>query len=152
MADIVHRIGIDAPAPQVYKALATREGLAGWWTEEVTGESAPGGRIDFRFSRPNGDVIGGFVMQVAAHEAPRRVRWNCVEGPDDWVGTEIDFDLSEKDGHTTVLFGHRKWRETTEWTAHCSTKWATFLLSLRDFVQTGRGQPAPHDVRVDDWN
>jgi hypothetical protein len=35
---------------------------------------------------------------------------------------------------------------------HCSTKWATFLLSLKSLVETGRGAPAPNDVRIGDWH
>ena len=31
MVDIAHRVGIKAPASQVYQALATPEGVAAWW-------------------------------------------------------------------------------------------------------------------------
>ena len=31
-------------------------------------------------------------------------------------------------------------------------KWATFLLSLREYVQTGAGRPSPNDLKIDDWN
>jgi hypothetical protein len=31
---------------------------------------------------------------------------------------------------------------------HCSTKWATFLLSLRDVVEGRAGHPAPRDVKI----
>ncbi len=37
MADIRHRVGIAAPRERVYRALATREGLSGWWTRDVRG-------------------------------------------------------------------------------------------------------------------
>lgn len=42
MPDIRHRVGIKAPINQVYDAVATREGVAGWWTRDVDGESRPG--------------------------------------------------------------------------------------------------------------
>jgi hypothetical protein len=51
-----------------------------------------------------------------------------------------------------VLFGHRNWREPVEFMAHCSMKWAIFMLSLREFVETGRGSPAPNDIKIDNWN
>jgi len=51
-----------------------------------------------------------------------------------------------------VLFGHRNWREATESTYHCSMKWATFLLSLREYVETGTGKPSPNDLKIDNWN
>jgi len=31
-------------------------------------------------------------------------------------------------------------------------KWATFLLSLKEFVEAGKGRPAPADVKIDNWN
>ncbi len=34
---------------------------------------------------------------------------------------------------------------------HCSTKWATFLMSLKQFAETGKGEPAPNDVRISNW-
>jgi len=35
-----------------------------------------------------------------------------------------------------------------EFMHHCSTKWATFLLSLRDVLEKSSGHPAPHDVKI----
>jgi hypothetical protein len=35
---------------------------------------------------------------------------------------------------------------------HCSTKWAIFLMSLKAFVETGKGAPSPDDVKIDSWN
>ncbi|HEY1405799.1 MAG TPA: SRPBCC domain-containing protein, partial [Spirochaetota bacterium] len=61
-------------------------------------------------------------------------------------------NLSTQDNQTIIIFGHRNWREATESTAHCSMKWATFLLSLRAYVETGKGKPAPHDLKIDNWN
>lgn len=152
MVDIVHRVGIKAPVSAVYAALATIDGLAGWWTRETTGSSHPGGRITFRFRDPAGRELGAFVMEVLALTPDRSVRWRVQEGPPEWVGTEIEFLLSSEGELSIVRFGHRGWREEVEFTAHCSMKWATFLLSLRQLVETGRGQPAPDDLKIDNWN
>jgi len=152
MVDIVHRVGIKAPASKVYEALATIDGLAGWWTERTSGRPEVGGRIGFRFHTETGDEIGGFEMDVLELEPGQRVRWRVQDGPAEWVGTDIEFDLVPQDGHTVVRFGHRRWREEGEFMAHCSTKWATFLLSLRDLAETGRGRPAPRDLRIGDWH
>lgn len=149
---IAHRVGIKAPADKVYAALTTLEGLAGWWTRDTTGRAQPGGAIDFRFRTAGGDEIGGFGMEVLEQQPERRVRWRVKDGPPEWVGTEIDFELGQEDGFTIVRFGHRQWREDSEFMAHCSTKWATFLLSLRDWVETGRGQPAPNDLKISNWH
>lgn len=91
-------------------------------------------------------------MEVQELNAPKDVRWRCVEGPDEWIGTDITFQLSEQDNQTIVLFGHRNWREVVEGMYHCSMKWATFLLSLREYVETGKGKPSPDDLKIDNWN
>ena len=153
--DIVHRVGIKAPAPQVYAALATIEGLAGWWTQATTGNAQAGGQVHFRFHDDTGRDIGGFGMDVLEQAPDTKVHWRVKEGPAEWLGTDIEFVLSQQDGHTIVLFGHRHWRDAGpggEFMAHCSTKWATFLLSLRDLVETGQGKPAPHDVKISNWH
>lgn len=152
MVDIIHRIGIKSPVTQVYTALTSLDGLAHWWTEEVLGDGRVGGRIEFRFRTKSGELLGGMVMEVQELNAPENARWRCVEGPPEWVGTDITFQLSEQDNQTIVLFGHRNWREAVESTYHCSMKWATFLLSLREYVETGKGKPSPNDLKIDNWN
>lgn len=152
MIDIIHRIGIKSPAAKVYNALTSLEGLAHWWTEEVTGDGKVGGKIEFCFRSETDDLKGKMVMEVQELNAPGEVRWRCIEGPDEWIGTDITFQLSQQDNQTIVLFGHRNWREAVEFTSHCSMKWATFLLSLREYVETGKGKPSPHDLKIDNWN
>lgn len=152
MVDIIHRVGIKAPASKVYAALSTIDGLAGWWTRKTTGDSRVGRTIAFRFDAPNGEEIGGFDMNVVELAPDEKVRWRVDAGPDEWIGTDVDFALSRQGDYTIVRFGHRNWREPGEFMAHCSTKWATFLLSLRDLIETGRGRPSPGDLRIGDWH
>jgi len=152
MPDIIHRIGIKSSATKVYNAISTTEGLAHWWTEEVEGDEKPGGRISFTFRTETGDIKGKMVMEVQELIPDKTVKWACVDGPDEWIRTEITFDLSEQDGQIIIIFGHRNWREAIEFMAHCSTKWAVFLLSLREYVDTGKGKPSPYDLKIDNWN
>jgi len=152
MIDIIHRVGIKAPPSKVYAALSTIEGVAGWWTRETSGVSRPGGTIEFQFSSPGGERIGGMTMEVLALDPEKDVRWRCKAGPEEWIGTELDFKLTQEGDYTIVRFGHRNWREAVEFTEHCSTKWATFLLSLKELVETGKGRPSPDDVKIDHWN
>src|SRR3982074_3277589 len=90
MVDILHRVGIKASVDQVYKALTTRAGLAGWWTTDTQGDSKVGGILKFRFTR-DGKELGGFDMKVLELQPGRRVLWQVVEGPAEWVGTKIGF-------------------------------------------------------------
>ena len=152
MAEIIHRVGIRAGPDKVFWALATVEGLACWWTENTRGVSEVGNTIEFQFHDSHGMIIGGFNIDVLKQEPFKNVQWRCAKGPEEWIGTEITFDLKQENDFTIVRFAHRNWRESSEFTAHCSTKWAVFLMSLKELIETGRGKPAPRDIKIDDWN
>ncbi len=151
MVDILHRVGIKAPLDKVYRALATREGLAGWWTTDTQGNSKVGGMLKFVFTS-DGKTLGGFDMKVLALEPGKRVLWQVVEGPTEWIGTKIDFELKRDDDFSIVLFKHEGWTQSVEFMYHCSTKWAIFLMSLKSLVETGKGQPSPNDVTISNWH
>ena len=145
MVDILHRVGITATPEKVYEALTTVEGLAAWWTTDTSGDGDD--VLKFRFGN-----VGGFDMKVLDLQPDARVLWEVVEGPAEWVGTTVSFDLAQDGEWTIVLFAHAGWREPVEFMNHCSTKWATFLMSLKSLVETGAGAPHPHDVQISNWH
>ncbi|MES3000513.1 MAG: SRPBCC domain-containing protein [Pseudomonadota bacterium] len=151
MVDILHRVGIKAPVEAVYRALATREGVAGWWTTDTQGDSNPGGLLKLTFTA-GGKVLGGFDIKVLELSPGKRVLWEVVDGPAEWIGTKIDFELKQEDDFAIVLFKHEGWKEPVEFMSHCSTKWAIFLMSLKAFVETGKGSPSPDDVMISNWH
>ncbi|MCU7820468.1 SRPBCC family protein [Kitasatospora sp. DSM 101779] len=146
MPDILHRIGVTSSPDAVYTALTTIDGLASWWTEDTAGDSEVGGVIRFRF------LPGGFDMKVLEAKPAERVVWEVVDGPEEWIGTQVRFELEQEGDFTVVLFRHQGWREPVEFMYHCSTKWATFLMSLKKVLETGEGDPAPRDVRISNWH
>jgi uncharacterized protein YndB with AHSA1/START domain len=152
MADIIHRVGIKAPVARVYAALATVEGVAGWWTKDTTGDAKAGGLVKVRFLSPTGEEKGKVDFSVVKLEPNQEVRWRCTSGPEEWIGTDVTFHLTQEGEYTLVVFGHRNWREAGAFMAHCSMKWATFMLSLQALVETGTGRPAPDDLKIDNWN
>ena len=153
MNGIYHKIGIRAEPHEVMQALTTADGLAGWWTDLVRGDFAGGAyrpgdviRLDF--------VPGGFDLKVC-ELSPEHLVWEMLSGPEEWIGTHVDFQLKstqgpDGSGMTLVYFRHQDWKRENEFVAHCSMKWATFLLSLRDWLEHGYGQPAPFDLRIDE--
>ncbi|MBJ7356030.1 SRPBCC domain-containing protein [Nocardioides sp.] len=150
MVDILHRVGVTKPPADVYAALTTLDGLAAWWTGDTTGDPGPGGVVRFRFG--GAPEPAGFDMSVVEAVPDKLVLWEVVHGPEEWIGTTVRFELSQDAGWTIVLFHHAGWKEPVEFMHHCSTKWATFLLSLKESLETGAGAPWPHDVKVDNWN
>jgi uncharacterized protein YndB with AHSA1/START domain len=138
MFDILHRVGIDAKPGRVFDALTTIEGVRGWWFSAATGSAAKAGLFN----------LGCCDMQVIAAEPDRLVHWRCTRGPDEWMNTEVTFRLDWKEDQTFVVFKHANWKEPVEFMHHCSTKWATFLLSLRDLLEKSDGRPSPHDLKT----
>ena len=144
MAEINHRVGIAAAASEVYKALTTDEGLSSWWTTDTTGAGDVGSIIHFRFNGAGPD------FEVAELQPDKLVRWrHSGEMPGDWMGTEVSLELSNDGTQTFVRFRHSHWKEASDFMAHCSTKWAVFLLSLKEAIETGSGEPFPNDMHID---
>jgi uncharacterized protein YndB with AHSA1/START domain len=145
--DILHRVGIKSSSPDAaYRALTTREGLSGWWTHNTQGECSVGGVLQFRFA------AGGFDMKVLDLQPGKRVLWQVVDGPKEWIGTKVSWELKQDSDYTIVLFKHEGWKEPVEFMHHCSTKWAVFLLSLKSLLETGKGAAEPNDIKIDNWN
>lgn len=143
--DIHHEVGIKASAEAVYQALTDTEKLAGWWTTDTRGRgSKVGDVLEFWF----GDFCQKF--EVVELEPGRLVRWqaNRKEGVEEWAGTEVVFSLSSDEKQCFVHFTHGGWRRDSGMLPHCSTKWGVFMLSLKDLLEKGKGQPAPDDVQI----
>jgi uncharacterized protein YndB with AHSA1/START domain len=147
MVYILHRVGMKSASPDdVYAALTTIEGLAGWWATDTKGQTEIGGILEFRF-KP-----GGIDMKVLELNPAKSVLWEVTDGPAEWIGTTVRWDLKQSGDYTIVLFAHEGWKEPVEFMYHCSTKWATFLVSLKQLVETGIGAPEPHDLQISDWH
>jgi uncharacterized protein YndB with AHSA1/START domain len=104
MVDILHRVGVSSSDPgAVYAALTTADGLAGWWTHYTKGT---GDEVDgvgaFRFP-----PLGGFDMQVVEFRPSERVVWRVIDGPEEWVGTTVEWDVRQDGDWTIVRFAHR---------------------------------------------
>ena len=146
MADILHRVGIKSSVDEVYKGLTTHEGLAAWWTNNTHGESKVGSVLQFRFG------AGGFDMKVLELHPGKWVLWQVVDGPEEWIGTKVSWELKQESDYAVILFKHQDWKAPVEFMHHCSTKWAIFLMSLKSLLETGKGAPDPDDVKIDNWN
>lgn len=146
------QIVLSADRRTVYRALATEAGLRRWWTRTCDVDSTVGGRAAFHFG-PHRKV-----MQIEALEPDRRVLWRCVEAlidlpelraKDEWVGTRIEFRLSDAlEGKTLLEFEHVGLTPALECHALCTQGWDHFLASLQGEVELGRGEPFTPDERA----
>ena len=141
MTTIYHQVGIKAPLEDVYRAVSTPEGVTGWWTK-TSGDPEAGGELVFDFDAVTVEV------KVTANTNNKSVEWTVQGDKGEWLNTRICFDLEELEDQVMVNFQHADWKQPTEMLAHCSTKWAVFLLSLKDYLETGTGNPYPNDIHI----
>jgi len=143
---IEQTIEINASAEEVYQALTTPAGIAGWWTKQCTMQPVEGGRIDLAF----GDDT--MAMEILDLSPGSHVRWRCIEQDstchskltkkDEWVGTALIFRLTElKTGGVRLHFVNDGLTPGCDCYQYCVEGWAHFLGSLRDYCQTGVGSP-----------
>jgi uncharacterized protein YndB with AHSA1/START domain len=135
MSSIKHLLHINASKEKVFEALTTIKGHANWWTTQTTGDSKAGGIIQFRF----GDM-GGPDMKVKEIKANESVSWECVGGPEDWIGHIFSFHLDTAENKTRVRFEQSGWEEAGDFYASCNFSWGRYLESLRQLCQTGKGE------------
>lgn len=142
MFDILHTVQVHASPAEVFSALTGRAAQSRGWTRESGTSPRLDSLAEFRFGE--GNVL--VKMRVAALEDGARVAWRCVEGPPDWIGTLVTFDLArdEDADETVVRFGHRNWKHATDLMGRCSAKWASFLFNLKSLVET----PEPDDLYI----
>ena len=137
MAEILHQLMIKAPTARVYQALIEQKSLAGWWTKYARCEARLGSIAEF-------DLEGGQIklrLKILKLLPGRAVVWHCLAGPSEWIGTQINFDLLPKGEQTQLNFSHRGWRGMAASLPHYNFEWARYLLSLRAFIEKGKGFP-----------
>jgi len=145
MNAILHRVEFDAAPQQVFHALTEVDQLSGWWTRAQLLEQD---QLRFSFG-PEGEHK--LTMAVTERVPNRVVNWRCQSGP--WVDTEgFQFEIQASERGAVLLFSNPGWGDSDEildFFRHCNTKWGYFLgVSLKQFVETGRGQPHPMDPNI----
>ncbi len=136
MYTIKHLFHIDAPESDVYNAITTIEGLKGWWTHHTEGSCDLGQIIKFNFPPRFSNS-----MRVTQLETNKLVSWECLEGAPDWIGTNVYFLLDRNENKTRLRFSHSGWQLNDDFYAMCCFSWGRYLESLRQLIQTGKGQP-----------
>lgn len=160
MPNIRLELIIGAPAEQVYGAISSQEGLSAWWTPGSTARPEVHSRARFPFGPAYFKE-----MKIEELRPSEYIRWTCLKGADEWVGTTITFKLEagdkrtllqshpetadqiqqqNGDGNVTLLIlQHDDWKGYTPMFAECTYTWGQFLRSLKLLCETGGGIPWP---------
>jgi|SRR5579862_6113570 len=145
MPEILHLIKIRAAQDKVYQAVSTAEGIRNWWTRDASLESKVDGAGEFGFYGHRMVI----KLKVAELTPPGRLVWDDISSTGgSFDGTTISFDLKSAEGITTLLFAHRGFTTGGDNVASATTRWGFYLLSLKRYLETGKGSPNPEDTEL----
>jgi uncharacterized protein YndB with AHSA1/START domain len=138
MATILLRMPLEAEPETTYQALATSQGVNGWWSNHTEGPEGVGSKLKVAF--PDAPIT--FDFEVTDEAPERRVVWRCLAGPPEWIGTDVSFELQTDDeGNNSVLFSHDGWSTTDESFPFIAYSWAQILPRLKRLVETDEREP-----------
>ena len=133
---------VDQGPKEVFAAI---NDVRSWWSGDVEGSTDTVGDVwTYRYK----DIH--YSKQRISELVPgQRVAWHVLDGhleftedKTEWTGTDIAFDITEKDGKTEVCFTHVGLTPEFECYDNCSNAWGFYIKeSLRELITSGQGQP-----------
>ena len=134
MAQIKHRIVIEAPAAKVFPLVSTGAGFKQWWAADVTETRAAVCKgatdaltvVELGFFKRN----TSYRLEQKCAAEPHEAEWRCTAGRE-WEDTRIIFALQEDQGKTTLRFSHTDWKAETDYFVSCNTTWGELMFRLK---------------------
>jgi hypothetical protein len=131
---------------------AAIKNVRAWWGEDIEGNADNLGE-EFAF-RVEG--IHYSKQKITDFVPNQKIVWLITEAElsftqdkEEWKGTEVIFEIAEKDGKTEVLFTHKGLVPDFECFDTCSTTWGSIIRgSLRSLITSGKGQPFQKKVET----
>lgn len=139
VGDYENQIHISTSPERVFAILTTAAEFAGWWAP-ATGSAAAGGELRITFD----GLDSPLVLRVRQAARPLAVSWEVLECAflPDWVGTTPVVSLSKDGvGGCELRFRHQGLSPALECYEMCRSGWDQYLPSLRDYIETGTGNP-----------
>jgi len=130
---------VDQAPEEVFDAI---NNVRGWWTGAIEGSTDELG-AEFTYQYEN---LHKSTQKITELVPGKKVVWhvteaeiNFVEDKSEWKGTDIVFDITEKDGKTEVRFTHMGLVPAIECYDSCSDAWGYYVKSsLREFIANGK--------------
>jgi len=121
--------------------------VRGWWSEAIEGSTDNLGAV-FNYHYQD---IHRCTFEITEFAPGTKIVWHCVDNyfnfikdKNEWIGTDVVFEISKVGGNTVVHFTHIGLVQAYECYDICSNAWGSYITgSLRSLITTGKGQPNP---------
>ena len=144
MSAIIEELTIEAAPQRVWGAITQQDEIVRWWAYEARVKPEVGSLGEFRFRPP----AGAFQFEVAELDEGSKVHWISRQGPPQWAGNSVTWQLTPVHNGTQVIFTHEGFAQVDEAYEQTRGNWAYFLASLKSYLETGKGTPGtPPSVR-----
>ena len=144
MARVHHRVGIKGTPEAIFAAISEADKLTGWWASSANGVAELDARLTLGFEN-----LTHLIFKVDQIEPDRLLSLSCEGEPEIWIGSTLVFELEASEHQIYLRLTHEKAGVDDEAFLYFNTKWPHFLVSLKDYIETGMGRPFPGDVRID---
>ena len=136
MADSLHQITINTDDSTLYQALTTQEGINSWWTGQCELARREGDYSHFWLgNRPT-----QFTMRSQKMLPNKRVFLVCTHGPEEWVGTELWWEINAMpNGYCQLDFKHMNWNRDDGLFPECNSTWGLLMRQLKLYCESGQG-------------
>ena len=139
--DFTTAILVDQTPEEIFKAI---NNVRGWWQGEIEGNT---GKLNDEFTYRMKEFH--FSKQKLVEVIPNeRMVWlvtesqlNFFKDKNEWTGTKIIFEISEKKNKTQLRFTHSGLVKEIECYGDCSNAWTQLIQkSLFSLITTGKGR------------
>lgn len=132
---------VTSPKQEAYHAI---NNVRGWWTEDLEGSLQ---KLNDSFTARFGEVY--ITMKVMELVPGKKIVWyvtDCnkpwLKNKKEWNGTELIWEISDKDNNTQILFTHKGLVPQIECYDACSDAWGEYLKqSLWSLITNKKGKP-----------
>jgi hypothetical protein len=142
LRDFTTTLCVNQTSEEAFKAINNPRG---WWSENIEGSTD---KLGDEWTYRNEDVHR-CKLKVTELIPGKKVVWrvldnyfNIIQDQKEWIGTDVTFEVSERDGNTEVSFTHVGLYPEYECFDVCSNAWDFYInTSLRNLIATGHGRP-----------
>jgi len=140
--DFTTSFTVERSPQEVFAAI---NNVRGWWSGEIEGNAGKlGDEFIYRYQN-----FHRSKQKVTEFVPGRRVVWhvtdadlNSFKKKDEWIGTDIVFEIAKKSNKTELKFTHVGLAPAFQCFGDCSGAWGALVgKNLRNLITTGKNQP-----------